>query len=181
MKTLNAIQVLAKIGKVLSTIIYVCCIVGAVGCVVGMICIPFADTGMLKIGGVTVYGLLANSAGIELNSLYPMMAGAMIMCIGEGITAKFAERYFGHELKAGTPFTESGAKELMRLGILTICVPLGALILAQIVGAVMAQFMGGGDLLDLRGGDSIGIGVTFIIASLLCKYGAELNEKGDRD
>lgn len=181
MKTLNAIQVLAKIGKVLSTVIFICSVVGIVGCVVGILCIPFADSGVLKIGGVTVYGLVVNKAGIRLESLYPVLVGGMIVCAAEGITAKFAERYFAHEIAAGTPFTESGAKELMRLGIITVCVPLGAVIAAQIVSAVMAAFMGCENGLDLSGGGSVEIGVMLIIMSLFCRYGAELGKKENGD
>lgn len=174
MKTLNTIQILSKIGKILSKIIYICCIIGTVGCAIGMASLPFADTGVLKIGGVTIYGLIVNRAGIDLNSLYSLMTGAMIVCIGQAVTAKFAEGYFAHELTAGTPFTLSGAKELFRLGIVTICVPLGSLILAQIISAIVAELIGCGEAFKLDGGDSVALGVMFIFMSLLCRYGAEL-------
>ena len=36
-KTLGTIQKLAKLGKVLSTIVFVFCLVGAIGCAVGLI------------------------------------------------------------------------------------------------------------------------------------------------
>ena len=42
------------------------------------------------------------------------------ICAGEAVLAKFAEHYFKRELTDGTPFNLGGAKELMRLGILTI-------------------------------------------------------------
>lgn len=176
MKTLNTIQTLSKIGKVLSKIIYICCIIGAAGCVVGIVSLPFADTGILKIGGVTVYGLIVNHAGIDLNSLYPLMAGAMIVCIGQAVTAKFGERCFSYELAAGTPFTIDGAKELFRLGIITICMPLDTMILAQIISSIVAEFVGCGEAFKLEGGDSVALGAMFLFMSLLCKYGAELNK-----
>lgn len=179
MESLKTIQTLFKMGKVLSKIVYICCIIGIVGCAAGMVSIPFADTGILKIGGVTIYGLIVNRAGIDLNSLYPLMTGAVIVCIGNAVTAKFAERYFAHELMAGTPFSLSGAKELLRLGILTITVPLGTLILAQIISGVIAEFIQCGETFRLDGGDSVALGVMFIFMSMLCKYGAELREKNE--
>lgn len=179
MKTLNIIQTLSKIGKVFSKIIFICGIIGAVGCAVGMVSLPFADTGIFKIGGVTIYGLITNKAGIELNSLFPMLTGALIVCIGQAITAKYAENYFGNELTAGTPFTESGAKELLNLGILTVCLPLGTMILAQIVSGVIAEFVGCGEAFNLDGGDSVALGVMFIIMSLICKYGTEITKKSE--
>ena len=173
MKTLNTIQTLSKIGKVLSKIDYIFCLIGAIGCAVGLATLPFADQGIFKIGGESIHGLIVNRAGIDLNSLYSLMTGAMIVCIGQAITAKFAERYFSYELTAGTPFTFAGAKELLRLGIITICVPLGCLILAEIVSGIIAGFLNCEDLLKIENGGSVTLGVVFIIISLLCRYGAE--------
>lgn len=177
MKTLNTIQTLSKIGKVLSKIAHIFCIIGAVGCAIGMASLPFADTGILKIGGVTIYGLIGNRAGIDLNSLYPMMTGAMIVCIGEAVTAKFAERCFAHELAAGTPFTLAVAKELLRLGIVTICVPLGTGILAQIVSEILSELIHCGEAFKAYHDGSVALGVMFILMSLLCRYGAELKDR----
>lgn len=174
MESLKTIQILSKLGKVLSKIIFICCIIGAVGCVVGMVCLPFADTEAIKIGGVTIHGLIENRAGMNLNSLYPLMSGSLIVCIGEAVIAKFAEVYFTNELAAGTPFTTSGAKELLRLGILTISVPLGTLILALIVSGVIADLLQCGEAFKLEGSDSVTLGVMFIVMSFLCKYGAEV-------
>lgn len=184
METLSIIQVISKIGKILSKISYIFCLIGAVGCAIGIACLPFADTGVLgvlKIGGETIYNLIVDRAGIELDSLYPLMTGAMIVCIGEAITSKFVECYFAHELTEGTPFTLNGAKELLRLGILTICVPLGTLILAQIVSGVIAEFVCCGEAFKLADSDSVALGVMFIFVSLLCQYGAELREENKED
>lgn len=175
MKTLNTIQTLSKIGKVLSKICYIFCLIGAIGCAVGLVSLPFADQGIFKIGGVSIHGLIVNRVGIDLTSLYPAITGAMIVCIGQTVTAKFAERYFSHELTAGTPFTQDGAKEMLRLGILTICIPLGCLILAEIVSGILAGFLNCDDLLKLENGGSVALGVMFIVISVLCRYGAELD------
>lgn len=177
MNTLNNIQALSKIGRIFSKLVYICCVIGAVGCAAGMASLPFADSGIFKIGGVTIYGLIVNRAGIELNSLYPLMTGAMIVCVGQAVTAKYAEGYFRHELDAGTPFTLSGAKELFRLGILTICVPLGTLIAAQIISGILAGFLDCGDAFQPDSADSVTLGVMFLFMSLLCKYGAECTQQ----
>lgn len=174
MKSLQIIQTLSKIGKVLSKIVFVFSIIGAVGCTVGMASLTFGDSGVLKIGGVTIHGLIENKAGVDVNSLYPMMAGAMIVCIGEAVLARFAEKYFAHELASGTPFTVDGANEMLRLGVLTICVPLGALILAQIVSSVMVEVNGCGEAFGIDNGGSAALGIMFIVMSVLCRYGAEL-------
>lgn len=92
-----------------------------------------------------------------------------------------SEKYFAHELTAGTPFTQNGAKELLRLGILTICIPLGCLILAQIVSGILAGFLNCDDLLKIENGGSVSLGIMFIVMSLLCKYGAERGENREID
>lgn len=173
MKTLKTIQILSRLGKILSKIVFIGCAIGVAGCAVGMLSLPVAETGVIKIGGVSIHGLIVNRAGIELNSLYPLLIGGLIVCLGQAVTACFAERYFGHELAAGTPFTQAGASELFRLGILTICVPLGTLILAQIVSGLVAEIIGCGAAFNPEGGDSVALGVMFIVMSLLCRYGAE--------
>lgn len=176
MKTLNTIQTLCKIGKILSKIAFIFCVIGAVGCAAGVASLPFADTGVFNIGGVTIHGLIVNHAGIDLDSLYPMMTGVMIVCIGEAVTAKKAEGYFTHELTAGTPFTFTGAKELLQLGIVTICVPLGTQILAQIVSEIIAEIIHCSEAWKPDNGGSVTLGVMFIFMSLLCRYGAELKD-----
>lgn len=181
MKTLNTIQTLSKIGKVLSKINYIFCLIGAIGCAVGLASLPFADQGIFKIGGVTIYGLIVNRAGIDLTALYPAMAGVMILCIGQAVLAKFAELYFKNELTAGTPFTLAGAKEMLRLGILTICIPLGCLIVAEIISGIIAGFLNCDDLLKIENGGSVTLGVMFIVMSVLCRYGAELTERKDEE
>lgn len=179
MKTLENIQTLFKIGKIFSKIIFIFSLIGVVGSVVGMVCLPFGDTGVFKIGGVTVYSLIKNQESMELNSLYAQLSGILIICIGQAVVAKFAERYFAHELAEGTPFTMFGAQRLFRLGLVTVCVPLGTIVLAQIVSSIVAEFAGCENGFEPDGGSSVILGAMFMIMSFLCRYGAELREKNE--
>ena len=173
MNTLKTIQTLSKIGKIVSKIIFICCIVGFCGCLVGMISLAVGAPA-LKLGGVTLESVLQNEAGKTTGTLYAELAAAMILCAGEGVLAKFASRYFERELSDGTPFTSGGAKELLRLGILSICVPIGVRIAEQIVYAILKQVMTDVAPQDFDPAGSVAIGVTMLIAALLCRYGAEL-------
>lgn len=179
MKTLESIQTLSKAGKIVSKIIFIFSVIGVVGSVVGMVCLPFEDTGILKIGGVTVYGLMEHQEGMELNNLYTQLSGLLIICIGQAVVAKFAERYFVHELAEGTPFTMFGAQRLFRLGLVTVCVPLGTIVLAQIVSSIVAEFCNCENGFEPDGGSSVILGAMFMIMSFLCRYGAELREKNE--
>lgn len=178
MKTLKFIQVLAKIGKILSKIVFICCIVGACGCVVGAIGLA-VGLEVSIFAGVDLEEILQKEAEISSNSLYCYMAASLFICVGEGVVAKFAEIYFDHELAHGTPFNKDDAKELFRLGILTIGVSLGALISAEITQNIMAALLNNAKTMKLSNDGSWTLGLTFIIISLLCKLGAELNEKDD--
>ena len=83
---------------------------------------------------------------------------------------------FNHELADGEPFTLSGAKELMRLGILTIVIPLGTVIVCSIGVAIADNVYPGIDKLPIGEFSSVGLGVMMIVLSLFCRYGAELKE-----
>ena len=172
MKTLNIIQKLSKIGKVLSKIMFIFCVIGFCGCIVGILSMVLGVP-TLKIGGVTLESILNTEAEVTVGTVYAAMAAGMILCAGEAVLAKFAEHYFKHELADGTPFTLAGAKEMQRLGILTICLPIGTQIVAEIIYAVMEQTMQGVAPLRLDSAGSVALGVMFIVPSLICRYGAE--------
>ena len=95
--------------------------------------------------------------------------------------ARFAEICFKNEGRAGTPFTQSGAKELTRLGILALTIPAGS----SIVGSIVEGIVAGGmnvetDALLNRYFDpavNIALGVMFLLIALLCRYGAELRQE----
>ena len=175
MKTLNTIQVISKIARILCKIVFVCCIVGAALCAVGIItlaCLPEEFT----IGELTVHQLAVKHLNVSLNTCYAAMAAAIIICAAQAVLSRLAERYFANELKAGTPFTFDGAKELIRLGKIMICVSIGAGIIAGIIYGIMKAVMQ--DVADpkLSGVGSIGLGITFIIVGLICRHGAEVSE-----
>lgn len=175
-KTLKTIQVLNKIGKILSIVVYVCCIVGVCGCLVGIASFALGVAGV-KISGKTLEVILIEN-GTSKNELYAIMIAAIFLCVGEGIIAKFGQRYFEHELRDGTPFTFKGADELFRLGIIEICVSLGALILAAITIAVF-EATGTRVKYDFGNYSAVSTGIVFLLASLIYRHGAELAQNAD--
>lgn len=180
MKTLNIIQKLFKIGKVLSKIAFIFSVIGFCGCVAGLISLSAGNDSFIKIGGVTLHGLLGSEYGGGASAA-AALSGWMIVCAGEAVLAKFAEAYFKNELLAGTPFTPAGAKEMLRLGILTLAIPIGCSIIGSIVEGIAAGFMNveKASAMDVYfdNGIDIAFGVMFIICSLLCRCGAELAEQ----
>jgi len=173
MNTLKTIQILSKIGRIISKIIYICCAVGFCGCVVGIISLALGGE-VFKLGDVTVYSIIENHAHMSMPTLYAAMAVGMVLSAAEAVLCKFAEVYFRNELADGTPFTMRGAKELMRLGILTVAIPLGAEIICSIGVAIADNFFPEIGELSFDGFASVGLGVMMIVSSLLCRHGAEL-------
>ena len=170
-KTLNTIQTISKVGRILSTITFICCLVGGILCVVGAACVGVPGT--LKIGGITIHSILADIEGVSVGTVYTAMLMGSVFCAAGCVVSKLAERYFENELAAGTPFTVEGSRELLRLGICTIAVPLGAIVLAEIFNKIASiRFAGVADM-HVGGDISVGLGLAIIVLSLICKYGAE--------
>lgn len=180
MKSLNTIQTLSKIGRILSRIAFILAVVGFCGCIAGVLSLSLGAGNLIKLGGVTLHGLIPEEYGYNIKSIVAVLSGWVIVCAGEAFVARFAESYFRNELKVGTPFTLAGAKELMRLGILTLAVPTGCSVVGSIVEGIVIGFMKTerDSTFDMHfdNGSSIALGVMFLVISLLCRYGAELHE-----
>lgn len=185
MTSLPTIQKLSKLGKVLSNIAFILSIVGCVGCLLGMIALQTGGGKVLKLGGVTIHGLVDEISGIGNRGITAGLCGWLVVCVGQAVPAKFAVLYFHHELDAGTPFTASGAKELLRLGIMTIAIPLGCDIAGSIVAGIAAGLMQAETAsrmeLNFDSSGSILLGIMFVLGSLLCRYGAELRGSNMED
>ena len=155
-------------------------IAGVCGCLAGLISLLLGSGDPVKFGGVTLHGLLPDTFGETLPAMQAALCGWLIVCAGEAVVARFAEGCFRNELKVGTPFTLAGAKELMRLGILTLAVPTGCSVVGSIVEGIVIGFMKKerDSTFDMHfdNGSSIALGVMFLVISLLCRYGAELHE-----
>ena len=114
MSSLDKIQKLSKLGKILCSIVFVFCVIGIIGSVVG---IAFLAAGVdaIHIGGVTLKSIVQTNSGTSIETANIYMAVAIILCSGEAVIAKFAEHYFKGELLDGTPFNMERSKELTRL------------------------------------------------------------------
>lgn len=175
MKTLKTIQGLAKAGKIISKVLFILTIIGFCGCALGIVMVA-AGAEVVKIAGENLEQILIEQAQTTLGTVYASMAAAMVLCAGEAVLCKFSEIYFKRELQAGTPFTFAGAKELTRLGILAICIPLGAQIIAFIVYAIMSAVLKDVAPINIDNYGSVMLGAALLLTSLICKYGAEQAE-----
>ena len=115
---------------------------------------------------------MLQQSGVTQEYVTAVLVCMTIIVAAEAVVAKFINVYFKHELKAGTPFTFEGAKEMLRLGIITIAVPVGASLAATIVFDIMAA--GSGLDSEFNFEISLGMGLMFLALSPLLKHGTEL-------
>lgn len=62
---------------------------------------------------------------------------------------------------------------MFRLGILTICIPIGARIVTSLVCGIIEAVTHDKIALEIAGFESVSLGVMFLVLSLVCRYGAE--------
>lgn len=171
-KSLKTVQTICKVCKVLAEIAFVMFVVIVVLMLAAAI---FTGTGkldaLLLSGGVVLDDMLQQT-GVTQDYMVAVLVCMTIIIAAEAVVAKFINVYFKHELKAGTPFTFEGAKEMLRLGIITIAVPVGASLAATIVFDIMAA--GSGLDSEFNFEISLGMGLMFLALSPLLKHGTEL-------
>ena len=167
MDTLKILQKLYRLGRILSKIAYVCAIVAACLCAAGIASFALG-AGTLRLGGVTIRGLVRADTSLSEGALYAAMTAGLIVMAGEAVLSRFAAGYFAQALADGTPFRAESARSLLRLGILTI--------LAEIACAVLEKTSSGAVELPLGADGSVVLGVMFIVLSLVCRCAAEQME-----
>lgn len=171
-KSLKTVQTVCKVCKVLAEIAFVLFVVIVALMLAAAI---FTGTGnfdaLLLSDGVVLDDMLQQT-GVTQDYMVAVFVCLTIIIAAEAVVAKFINVYFKHELKAGTPFTFEGAKEMLRLGIITIAVPVGASLAATIVFDIMAA--GSGLDSEFNFEISLGMGLMFLALSPLLKHGTEL-------
>lgn len=168
-KSLQVIQTIMKVAKILATVVFVFCIVGGAGCLLGLV--------TTVAGQEMISPFLAEYGDTSIPQIYFACISGVVVCVGECVLAKFAMLYFEHELEAGTPFTFAGAKEILRLGILLMAIPVASSIVLGTTEGIMEMITG--EMMELGGENSFSVttGALFLVASFVFKHGAELAER----
>ena len=172
MEQLQTIQKTLHIFEILTKIAYIFSIVGAVFCAVGALC------ALCYLSGGQVFSLFGEPITIfsttrTMSETLAIMLADFVMITVEAILLSFALRYLKAEQAAGTPFTEAGADMLKKLGIRCIWMPIVAMVLASVIGVCYnVENIGSDSNLP-----SLATGVVLIIASMIFRYGAALEEK----
>ena len=172
MKTLEKIQKTIHIFEILTKIALVFSIIGAAFCAVGALCTLAWYTG----GEVfTLFGqpITSFTGREDVNQSMAVMLSELVFLSADAILLTFARQYLLLEQAEGTPFTRSGAEQLKKLGIRCIYLPIVAMVIAAVV-LVCLNVERGGDWDNLP---SLVTGLVLILASMIFRYGAELEEQ----
>ena len=174
MKSLKTIQTIVKIAKIVSKVLFICCIVGLCISALGLICTALFGDEIISASGLTLH-LSALEADHELTlaELFCLYSVTIIMLGAYALVLRFAHKYCDNELKAGTPFTVEGAKELNALGILSLAVFFSMNIVVSIIIKVCETFNEGEMFFKFDSFGSIWLGLSLMVLALVFRYGAE--------
>lgn len=172
MKSLQTIQkvfhvfyILSKIGMILSFVF------AGISALAMLFTLPMYHGGNLWIEN---FNELFAKYGIE--SIYQITGALIVSCIvtaTDGVLLLYTMRYFKAEEADGTPFTKRGAEQINQLGILNIVIPIAAAIISAIICEIFR--IPKSLTADFGNLDSITIGILMLLASLIFRYGAELD------
>lgn len=169
MKSLNTIQKTFRVFRILSKAAMILSFVWAGLTVMGLLCGIVWYVGGTVIGA-NQEGLLALTTTGTLLQMMGVLLTDMVFALTDGVLFWFAYRYFRQEQADGTPFTQRGADQIRKLGVRTIVLPLVAVIVSGVLDQVFHLSRAAvGDNLS-----SITMGIVLILASLVFRYGAEL-------
>lgn len=162
-KTMKVFQILTKIVMIFSFVAIAFTLVA--GCV-------SLTVDKLPFGELLQRLLIETDRTIDNREIGIALFCESVVLIFGAIEAICVCRYFKLELSEGTPFTETGAKSITKLGILFIVMD----ILSAAFSSAMENFAFVSEWIDDGGG--IGIGICLILLAMVVRYGAELEQRG---
>ena len=166
-KTLSNILTVFKVLGIIAKVVFILCIVGGAGCLLGLFMLPLASTPFVA------DALAKAEIGLE-SSYFACIAGAVV-CAGEAVFAFLAEKYCQSVQKEGTPFSIDGSKQCLRLGIASLIIAVATETALGIASGIVLLFSESAAIeADIGGGISLTMGLFLLFLSMIFKYGAEL-------
>lgn len=171
MKSLQTIQKTCGVFQILTKVAMILCFVGSCLLLLGLICgIVISSTGATIAGNMeTLYRLTSSESFLDITGT---LLAEFVLTLTDALLFTYAYKYLSQELKDGTPFTDTGAIMVRRLGIKLIVMPIVAIV---IIATIYEIF--GIDAAAIDNGASVVFGIGLILVSLILNYGAELEQK----
>lgn len=172
MKSLQSVQKAFRVFQILAKLAFIFSIVGASICAVGALC------AVAWHNGGTVFSLFGEpitfyAGGEDMRQAMAVLLSDLVYLTIDAILLFFAGRYFKTEQAEGTPFTENSANLIRKLGIRCIWMPIVAIVIASAITVCLGAEQNG----DVSNLPSVVTGIVLILASLIFRYGAELEAR----
>lgn len=172
MKSLKTIQKTLRVFQILTKIIMILTFLWAGLAALGMLSAMVWQRGGIVIGANREW-LQALAKTSEPDGMTAFFLAQTIQALADGTLLAFAYYYLKLEQADGTPFTQRGARQIRSLGIRTIVLSVVACIVIAAIGATLGLPL---DAVGNRGlVYAVAMGVLLILASLVLRYGAELD------
>ena len=177
MKSLKIIQTLCKIARVICIIIFVLSIIGAAGCLIGIILMPALKDEVIY-NHKTLEQLLEKN-GTNFNVALTAMIMAFVVCGVSIFLSKYTELFFKKEIEVGTPFNKDIVRRMRVLGVVHIVTGiLTTVIVSSVIAIAVASNpdVENSRNFNLSNVSSLWFGIAMLIISLFANYDVEKEE-----
>ena len=174
--SMSKIQKISKAGLILSKIVLWCAYMGLISCALILIVQIFVGNSKIVGDSSIVLDMIKDKSKLNVGTIYTALTIGIIMCITKIIHARLEVKYFNAELQAGTPFKLELVEQLRKLGIQTIVIPLIGVILSNVAYEIFKHFYINIGEMDISNSVSIGLGIVYLVISLLCRAAIEEKE-----
>ena len=173
MKSLNKIMKISKVLKILYTVCYILCIVGAACCILsGLLFLAMDGSGLWEDPDfVNMIGEFDDltAAGIDFSSLHMVMFAASIACIGMVVVYIFAARFYKYVLTVRDPFNRVVICKMQTLGILYIVVPIASSFISEMIASSFSSFH-----LEVSNTPQVTMGIVYLILTVVFSFAADV-------
>ena len=165
MKNLKTIQTVSKILYILSKIAFICCIVGASICGLGIVSVV-----SLKDNPEFLQMIIEIGEQFNFNTWLCACICGLVQC-GFGIAIYYlVQRFYKFELACGDPFKVEVADKMKTLGIIRLILPLACSFVVGVIAGAFGVDFG-------YAGYGIAMGFVYLVVSVLIRYHIELEQK----
>ncbi|MGN1025786.1 MAG: hypothetical protein ACI4P4_05200 [Faecousia sp.] len=174
MKSLQTIQKTFRVFQILTKIAMIFSYVWAGLATLGLLC-AFVWYGSGTVAGPDTGLLYTLTETGGLKEMTAVLCTDAVSALLSAILLTFAYLYLKAEQADGTPFTRRGAEQIRRLGVRTIVLSIvnAALTEAVFVASELPAYANA----DRGNFSGVTLGIALILASLIFRYGAELEER----
>lgn len=178
MKSLQRVQKIMSVLKVLAKVLFIFSIIGAVlslimtlmiaslgseSDVINEVIKQYVDNGLLPQG---------TDSKVMYQTMIATMMSSTLLCISEAIIYYFVKGMYSYAVEIGTPFDKTLVMKMRKLGKLRIIVSIVTLIICAIIISIT---VGDSNNISLSNSSSIIIGILYLIIACFLDYGSDIN------